>query len=557
MFDDENNTLDRELGIDSKWDVHNNIDDDDEFIDDVDDYYDDNGTITEEEGTTTTMNNNLHDTYTQTARTILQNNNDHHHRRNNNDDNSNISVMEMLRNFNPDRPPTSGNLEELQLWLECFAQRESVVRHQLLVEKARDRKAFDAMSVMQQHVVQWFQSLRDAIEIRQKEYLSQLDRRRARKRYGPFLCSLHPEKMAVIVSQEAITQTLMNSGKHGPDGVALLKMAKAIGAAVETEVVSQRRIKERYYTATSSLVSPSTDDNHENDDGSEPNYKDGNDGMTDADDEQLEFFMDKWTFSPSHLKLFWDDMKRRGMTKSKRSVEYAMKRARQAMNSDETWTDDDRTHLGAALLSILVDNATIFDNGKEVPAFRIEKRWSDKYDKVKSTSYITLHDKIVKIFLADEYISWAANTTRHMPMIVPPTDWTGPKKGGYRWLEVGLMRTHGSNVQREALLHADLSSVCDGLNILGKTAWRINKKILEVGEYCWNNNIPIGDIPSRDDYDLPPEPPRPSFDIKKDTESGEDPEFAAKMASLQTYRDAMSKRQRIQQKNMVCYVRRD
>jgi DNA-directed RNA polymerase len=144
-----------------------------------------------------------------------------------------------------------------------------------------------------------------------------------------------------------------------------------------------------------------------------------------------------------------------------------------------------------------------------------------------------------------------------MPMIVPPTDWTGPQKGGYRWLEVGLMRTHGSNVQKEALLHADLSSVCDGLNILGKTAWRINKKILEVGEYCWNNNIPIGDIPSRDDFDVPPETPRPSFDIKKDTESGEDPEFSAKMASLQAYRDAMSKRQRIQQKNMVCCIRRD
>ena len=62
------------------------------------------------------------------------------------------------------------------------------------------------MSLMQRHVVQWFQGLQDAISIRQKEFLSNQDKRRASNRYGPFLCSLHPDKMAVILSQEVITQ---------------------------------------------------------------------------------------------------------------------------------------------------------------------------------------------------------------------------------------------------------------------------------------------------------------------------------------------------------------
>jgi DNA-directed RNA polymerase len=459
--------------------------------------------------------------------------------------------MKMLRNFDPDTPPTSGNSEELQLWLECFAQREAVTRHQKLVEKARDRRAFDSMSLMQRHIVQWFQGLRDAIESRQKEFLSNQDRRRASTRYGPFLCSLHPEKMAVILSQEAITQALLNSGKSGPDGIALVKMAKAIGSAVETEVVSQRRIKERYRNTLSAAMKENLeetfDDNHDE--------TSGNDGLQNAlgsteSDHEKEFVMEKWAFSASHLKLFWDDLKRMGMGKNKRSVQYAMRRAKQAMTSGETWTDDDLTHLGAALLSILMEQAMIEENGKQEPAFRIEKRWANNATSSKSTSYVTIHDKLHKIFLEDEYMSWAATTTRHMPMIVPPTKWTGPRDGGYRWLQVNLMRTHGSNVQREALLHADLSDVCDGLDILGKTAWKINKEILQVGQRCWNDNISIGDIPSQTDFEVPPEPLRPSFQFETNR-NGEDPDYERKMADIQAYRDSIAKRQRIHQKNMV------
>ena len=115
------------------------------------------------------------------------------------------------------------------------------------------------------------------------------------------------------------------------------------------------------------------------------------------------------------------------------------------------------------------------------------------------------------------------------------------------------MRTHGSNVQREALLQADLSDVCDGLDVLGKTAWKINKEILEAGQRCWRDNIAIGDIPSRTDFEVPPELPRPSFQFDPPM-SGEDPEYDRKMADIRSYRASVSKRQRIHQKNMVCAV---
>ena len=448
------------------------------------------------------------------------------------------SVMEMLRNFDPVQPPPSGDPEELQLWLECYSQRETVLRHQDLLKKARDRKAFESMSLMQRHVVQWFQGLRDAIEIRQKEFLSNQDKRRASNRYGPFLCSLHPDKMAVILSQEAIVQALLNSGKDGKDGIPLVKMALAIGAAVETEVVSQRRMKERFHRINWS----SSSDDDEVGDGSDIEKQDGK-------PEDAEFSMDRWSFSASHLKLFFDDLQRMGMGKTKRAVQFAMKRAKQAMDSSEMWTTDDLTHLGAALLSILTEHAKVHENGRDEPAFRVEKRWSNHGSK--STSFITIHDRIHKIFLEDEYLSWAANTTRHMPMIVPPTNWTGPNTGGYRWLEVDMMRTHRSNVQKEALQHSDLSIVCDGLNILGKTPWKINKEILKVGEYCWDNDIPIGDIPSRTDLEVPPEPIYPSAAYDPDMYSNkDDPAMKEKIQAMQSYRENTTRYNRVLQKNM-------
>jgi DNA-directed RNA polymerase len=211
----DSSTLDRELGIDSVWESHL----------EEEDYLDFNG-IVEEQQVSSSMTTRIDPP--EQRRTMKKK-----------------SAMEMLRNFDPQDPPSSDDEEELQLWLECAAQREAVIRYQNLVEKARDRKGFDSMSLMHQ-------GLRDDIETRQKEYISNQDTRRAKKRYGPFLCSLHPDKLAVILSHEAITQSLLFSGKNGRDGVPLIKMATAIGAAVETEVVSQRRIKERYHDTTSS-----------------------------------------------------------------------------------------------------------------------------------------------------------------------------------------------------------------------------------------------------------------------------------------------------------------
>jgi len=453
------------------------------------------------------------------------------------------SAMEILRRFDSQSAPSCDDPEELQLWLECAAQREAVQRYQELVSKARDRKAFDTLSMMQKLLVRWYEGTKNAVEIRQKEYLSSKDNRRARKRYGPFLCSLPPEKMAVIAAHEAMTQALLHSGKSGREGVPLVKIALAIGMAVETEVISQRRMKERFHDRA-----PTMDDTEEDEESLDGEELKGEESQLSSEKETEA--VEKWKFSASHLKLFMADLQRNDpkFGKNKRSIAYAMQRAKQAMNSHDAWTEVDALHLGTALLSILVENTSIEnEKGRQEPVFRIEKKWTPKG---KTKSYVVLNEDLHRSFKEDELLSWAASTTRYTPMIVPPTEWTGPKQGGYRWLQADLMRTHGSHVQRDALQHGDLSLVYDGLNILGKTAWKINEKILRIATICWNENIPIGDIPSRVDHTVPPEPIRPPKLPPEVYKNKESPEAKAAAEANQLYREAVYKRQRVIQKNM-------
>jgi DNA-directed RNA polymerase N-terminal len=465
------------------------------------------------------------------------------------------SALEILRNFNvDDQPPSTADLEEYQLWLECAAQREAVLKYQKALDSARNRKDYDSMSFMQKHLVQWYQSLRDTIQARQQEYLSNLDTRTAKNVYGPLLCSLTPEKMAVIASHEAMAHALTQGGINGRNGVPLVSMARAIGEAVETEVITQHRLRERFRSPNNSRSNKASEmqedgeSSSENDNGEEPSHDGGSDQST------KDGTVDKWVFSAGHLKQFMEILKQGDPTfkKNKQSLKLKLRKAQRAVNSSESWSNDDLVHLGVVLLSMLFETAVVRQpNGVDQPAFSLEKRWTKKF---KTMSFVMLDAQVSKLFLEDEFVSLAATTTRHTPMILPPTDWVSPDEGGYRWLKVDLMRCHGSHTQLEALKHANLTEVYDGLNALGRTAWKVNQKILDVGQYCWKNNIPIGDIPSRDDFAVPDEPTRPPRIAPEVYADKESPEYKTAIAANKAYREGIYRSRKNYQKNMVCSV---
>lgn len=97
--------------------------------------------------------------------------------------------------------------------------------------------------------------------------------------------------------------------------------------------------------------------------------------------------------------------------------------------------------------------------------------------------------------------------------------------------------------------NVDLSIVFDGLNALGRVPWRINQRVLTVAQRCWDNNIPLGDIPSKDDNPLPEEPLHPKR--QEQFWEPETPGYESYVEEYRLYRESWNKFRRVKQRNMV------
>ena len=88
---------------------------------------------------------------------------------------------------------------------------------------------------------------------------------------------------------------------------------------------------------------------------------------------------------------------------------------------------------------------------------------------------------------------------RTLPMICKPAKWQDSETGGYLQQSFSIMRMQGSKLQKVALERADISKICEVLNIMGDTPWRINHKVHEVEEKLYELGGGVGEIPVVDD----------------------------------------------------------
>lgn len=351
------------------------------------------------------------------------------------------SAYEMLLQFDPQCPPQSDNLEDLELWLECEAQRESVLKYQNVIDSARERRDYASLSMVQKQIVHWYPTLKDVIEKEQKAYMTKSKVKKDMNRYGPFLCTLQPQKLAVIVAHESIMHTL----QKGTNGVTLTSLALRIGSAVEAEVNVQRALHkqlEESMQRNKELNNPdllAQDTEVQLDTSSLPEASDDEGG-----DETVDRF-GNWMYGPSHLQRFIDEAHSLEPTKKTRiRLNYANRRARRILKSEEEWSKSDKLKIGVVLIESLLESATL-ESQQEEKAFSYEKRYlaNDKF-----VGRIYLHEKLYKMVTEDSWESLEGSTTRYKPMILAPRDWVAPDDGGYSWLKVDLMRTHGSKLQK-------------------------------------------------------------------------------------------------------------
>ncbi|KAF7313242.1 DNA-directed RNA polymerase [Mycena kentingensis (nom. inval.)] len=176
------------------------------------------------------------------------------------------------------------------------------------------------------------------------------------------------------------------------------------------------------------------------------------------------------------------------------------------------WTQSIRSQIGGVLVGCLIDVAKVIRSmpdkrtgemvSEEQPAFH----QAYEYQRGQKLGVIRLNP-VVSARLAKDPMPLHP---RHLPMLVKPRPWVNFDNGGYLSSKTTAMRFKDSVEQRSYLKHAadngHVELVFQGLDVLGSTPWRINRRIFDVVLEVWNSGKRLGKIPP-EVYDQPePEP---------------------------------------------------
>ena len=184
------------------------------------------------------------------------------------------------------------------------------------------------------------------------------------------------------------------------------------------------------------------------------------------------------------------------------------------------WTQIIRARVGSFLVQHLLDVATVhrkaYDRDGELweedqPAFYS----AYEYIQGKKLGVIRLNE-VVSQRLDKESVRETLHP-RHLPMLVPPRPWLSHDSGGYYSMKTSAMR-YKDSVEQSSYLRAasenhGLEVVLAGLDVLGNTAWNVNKEVFDVVLQIWNSGEALGDLPPAEMTDPEPERPPPD-DIK-------------------------------------------
>ncbi|KAI9061872.1 DNA/RNA polymerase [Trametes sanguinea] len=193
---------------------------------------------------------------------------------------------------------------------------------------------------------------------------------------------------------------------------------------------------------------------------------------------------------------------------------------------DKEWTQLVRVKVGSFLVDCLMDVATVQRSTKdprtgeiiseEQPAFF----HSYEYQRGHKLGVIKFNPAVAERMSKDPI----AETLhpRHLPMLVKPKPWLSYNNGGYLFNRTWAMRFKESREQELYLRHASdagrLELVFAGLDVLGSTPWKINRRVFDVVLEVWNSGKRYPKIPPAvPDEPEPERPPNMEFDNKAKT----------------------------------------
>lgn len=282
---------------------------------------------------------------------------------------------------------------------------------------------------------------------------------KARLEYGPYLTLVNPEKMCVITILELLK---LNSTGGIIEGMRTARAVISVAKAIEMEFRSEQLLK-----------------------------------------------------SESHV--FKDVNKKSHEFKMLVQRARATFRSMQIEESKILWPQEARAKIGSILISMLIHVAKVAVEGTdpvtkeklhgEAPAFS----HSYQYHNGSKLGVLKIHRSLVHQLNGERLV--AAVQPQLLPMLVKPRPWKSWNSGGYYYTQSTLIRSKDSPEQVAYLKAVSdegaIDSVYKGLNVLGETAWTVNRKIFGVMSEVWNSGKPFLEIPGiQDKLVLTPQPPR-------------------------------------------------
>lgn len=159
---------------------------------------------------------------------------------------------------------------------------------------------------------------------------------------------------------------------------------------------------------------------------------------------------------------------------------------------DTKWTDEEKLRIGVKLIELFIEATGLVERVQDG-----NSRWL-----LQGTQEAV--EWIQRQHARCELLDPVA-----LPMIVKPRPWATPFDGGFltnaATFRYKLVKTRDMEWLQH-LAELDMPLVYQTVNALQETAWRINKRVLEVMQECWRLDNGLGGLPRWEEEELPPKP---------------------------------------------------
>ena len=167
------------------------------------------------------------------------------------------------------------------------------------------------------------------------------------------------------------------------------------------------------------------------------------------------------------------------------------------------WSTAIHARVGALLCELLFDSAMIKvskqDNATDKVLHITQSAFirNEVYRSGRKVGTVAMDPSIVEIL---GYQPVGDVIAKQLPMISQPKPWTSFLEGGYLTLQQNFLRIKlKESAQRDyteaAAARGDLDQLFAGINVLGRTGWKINRDVFKVMLDAWNSGEAIANLP--------------------------------------------------------------